>query len=131
MRNRLLFFKSICSNGAMAESLVIFCSLLIAHCSLLIAHCSLLKPGNFDGIGAFFAFFNIEFHPVAFLNFMDEAGLVDENFFLIVIGDDEAEAFGIVVKLNGTGKHNGGGGDDNETPLQLPVAVCWEWLAQE
>ena len=70
----------------------------------------LLKTGYFDGIGAFFAGFDIEFHPVAFLDFMDEAGLVDEDFFLVVVGDDEAEAFRIVVKLNGTGEHTGGRG---------------------
>ena len=71
---------------------------------------SLLDTGYFDSVGAFFAFLDVKFHPVAFLNFVDEAGLVNENFFLVIIGDDETEAFGIVVKLNGTGEHNGEGG---------------------
>ncbi|MET4075791.1 hypothetical protein ABIB44_003059 [Hymenobacter sp. UYCo722] len=82
---------------------------------------ALLKAGYFDGVGAFFTFFDFEFHPVAILNFVDETGLMDENFFLIIVGDDEAEAFGVVVKLNGTGEHSGEG-DDNGAPLLLPGA---------
>jgi hypothetical protein len=64
-----------------------------------------LNPGYVNRVGAFFAGFDVELHPVAFLNFVDEAGLVDENFFLVIVGDDEAEAFGVVVKLNGAGEH--------------------------
>ena len=89
------------------------------YCSQL-----LLKAGYFNGVGAFFAFLDFELNPVAILDFVDEAGLVDENFFLIVVGDDEAEAFGIVVKLDGTGEHNGGGGC-NEAPSQLRVVARW------
>ena len=67
--------------------------------------CFLLQTGYVYGVGAFLASFDIELNPVAFLNFVDEAGLMDEDFFLVVVGDDEAEAFGVVVKLNGAGKH--------------------------
>ena len=69
---------------------------------------ALLNPGHLDGVGAFFAFFEVEFHPVAFLDFVDEAGLVNEDFLLVIIGDDKAETFGIVVEFNGTGEHSGG-----------------------
>ena len=71
---------------------------------------ALLDAGYLNRIGAFFAFFDIEFDPVAVLDFVDEAGLVHENFFLVIVGYDEAEAFGIVVKFNGAGEHSGGGG---------------------
>ena len=66
---------------------------------------ALLQPGNVDRVGAFFAGFDAEPHPVAFLNFVDEARLVHENFFLVIVSDDEAEAFGVVEKLNGAGEH--------------------------
>ena len=75
---------------------------------------TLLQAGYVHGIGAFFAGFDVELHPVAFLNFMDEARLVDEDFFLIVVGENEAEAFGVVEKFNGAGKHKCGGGMMNE-----------------
>ncbi len=78
------------------------------HEQLLLTY-ALLEAGYFDGVGAFFAFFDFEFYPVSFLNLVDKAGLMDEDFFLVVVGDDEAEAFGVVVKLNGTGEHGGGG----------------------
>ena len=68
---------------------------------------ALWKPGNPYGIRPFLAFLEVKFHPVALLYFVDEPGLVDENFFLVVVGDNEAEAFGVVVKLNGTGEHSG------------------------
>ena len=64
-----------------------------------------MHAGYIHGVGAFFAGFDVELHPVAFLDFVDEAGLVDKNFFLVVVGDDEAEAFGVVEKLNSAGKH--------------------------
>ena len=66
---------------------------------------SLLQTGYIHSVGAFFAGFDIELHPVAFLYFVDEAGLMDKYFFLVVVGEDEAEAFGVVEKLNGAGKH--------------------------
>jgi hypothetical protein len=65
----------------------------------------LLQAGYFHSVGAFFAGFDVELNPVAFLNFMDEAGLVNEDFFLGIVGDDEAEAFGVVEEFNGAGKH--------------------------
>jgi hypothetical protein len=65
----------------------------------------LLQAGYFHSVGAFFAGFDIELNPVAFLNFVDEAGLVNKDFFLGIVGDDEAEAFGVVEEFNGAGKH--------------------------
>jgi hypothetical protein len=64
-----------------------------------------LQAGDFHSICAFFASFDVELNPVAFLNFVDEAGLVNEDFFLGIVGDYEAEAFGIVEEFNGAGKH--------------------------
>lgn len=84
---------------------------------------ALLKPGNLYSIRPFLAFLEVKFHPVALLYFVDEPGLVDENFFLVVVGDNEAEAFGVVVKLNGAGEHSGEGDDDNVALPQRPVAA--------
>ena len=67
--------------------------------------CRLLQAGDVHGIGAFLAGFDVELNPVAFLNFVDEAGLVNEDFLLIIVGDDEAEAFGVVEEFNGAGEH--------------------------
>jgi hypothetical protein len=64
-----------------------------------------LQAGYVYCIRAFFASFDVELNLIAFLNFVDEAGLVNEDFFLRIVGDDEAEAFGIVEELNGAGKH--------------------------
>jgi hypothetical protein len=64
-----------------------------------------LQAGYFHGVGAFFAGFDIELNPVALLNLVNEAGLVNEDFFLRIVGDDEAEAFGVVEKLDGAGEH--------------------------
>jgi hypothetical protein len=65
----------------------------------------LLQAGHLDRIGAFFAGFDVELNPVAFLDFVDEAGLVNKDFFLVIVGDNKAKSFGVVEKLNGAGKH--------------------------
>ena len=65
----------------------------------------LLQAGNVHGVRPFLARFDVELHPVAFLNFVDEAGLVHKYFFLVIVGQNEAEAFSVVEKLNSTGKH--------------------------
>jgi hypothetical protein len=43
-----------------------------------------LQPGNVHGI-SLFAGFDAELHLVAFLNFVDEAGL-RTTFFLVIVG---------------------------------------------
>ena len=56
-------------------------------------------------IGAFLAGFDGEAHAVAVLDFVDEAGVVHEDFLVGAIGDDEAKAFGIVVEFDSAGEH--------------------------
>jgi len=65
----------------------------------------LLQTSDIHRVRTFLAHFDVELDPVAFLNFVDEASLVNEDFFLGIVGDDKAEAFGVVEKLNGAGKH--------------------------
>jgi hypothetical protein len=66
---------------------------------------SLLQTRYVLGVGAFLAGFDVELNPVAGLNLVDEASLVDEDLFLSVVGYNEAEPFGIVEEFNGAGKH--------------------------
>ena len=64
-----------------------------------------MQAGYFNRVGALFAGFYVELNPVAFLDFVNEAGLMDENFFLGIVGYDEAKTLGIIEKLNSAGKH--------------------------
>ena len=71
----------------------------------LLSFSLLYNASHIDRIGAFLAGFDTKFYPVAFLNFVNEAGLMYKDFLVGAIEDDEAEAFGVVEKFNGAGFH--------------------------